>query len=250
MRPRWVRAAAWVLGLVGIAVVLRLAAVGDLTAPPISSPGRLGEWIDGRTPAAAAVALVRFGAELAAWYLVGLSALHAIAELLGARAGHRVLGVLAVPGASRLVRAGLGLGLVAASSVGAADRSPPPPAPSMLVPQPATDERAGTASMRPTLEDPHAASPAGGTAWMRPTTTVSEARPTALSPGTWTVTEGDSLWSIAEEVLGSHLGRAATDIEIDPYWRRLVEANRYRLVDPDDADLIVPGQVFELPAPR
>ena len=32
------------------------------------------------------------------------------------------------------------------------------------------------------------------------------------------------------------------------YWRRLIEANRGRLVDPDDPDLVLPGQRFVLPA--
>ena len=40
-----------------------------------------------------------------------------------------------------------------------------------------------------------------------------------------------------------------TDAEIDPYWRRLIEHNRDRLIDPANPDLIHPGQVFETPTP-
>ncbi len=247
-RP-WLRATAWMLALIAVGVVLHLAAVGDLGAPPVTSPGDLGEWIDDRSSAAAAIALVRFGAELAAWYLVGLSALHGIGEAAGARSGHRLVDVLAVPGASRLVRAGLGLGLVAASAVGG--RPTPAATPVMLAELPDTDERTGTASMRPIRDDVTAGDDTGGTAWMRPSVVLSEPAPTAPSgvPTTWSVTEGESLWSIAEDVMTARLGREATDTEIDPYWRRLVEVNRYRLVDPDDADLIVPGQVLEVPVP-
>jgi nucleoid-associated protein YgaU len=31
------------------------------------------------------------------------------------------------------------------------------------------------------------------------------------------------------------------------YWAQLVDANRDRLVDPDDPDLLLPGQVLVLP---
>ncbi|MFP5322935.1 MAG: LysM peptidoglycan-binding domain-containing protein, partial [Acidimicrobiia bacterium] len=58
---------------------------------------------------------------------------------------------------------------------------------------------------------------------------------------------GDSFWTIAEETVSDALARPATDDEVDPYWRRLVEANRARLVDPADPDLLHPGQVLELP---
>ncbi len=65
----------------------------------------------------------------------------------------------------------------------------------------------------------------------------------------WTVRAGDHLWHIAEAVMGQHLGRAATDDEITPYWQRLIEANRDGLPDPNNPDLIVPGLELVLPNP-
>jgi len=38
-----------------------------------------------------------------------------------------------------------------------------------------------------------------------------------------------------------------TDAEVEPYWRRLIDLNRSRLVDPGNPDLIFPTQVFDLP---
>ena len=64
----------------------------------------------------------------------------------------------------------------------------------------------------------------------------------------WTVRPGDHFWRIAEDVLTTALHRAPADHETDPYWQRLVDANRDRLVDRANPDLLFPGQVLVLPA--
>jgi len=69
------------------------------------------------------------------------------------------------------------------------------------------------------------------------------------SPATWVVSPGDNLWSVAESNLARAWGRRPTDSEVDRYWLRLIEANRSRLADPGNPDLIFVGQVFELPPP-
>jgi hypothetical protein len=61
------------------------------------------------------------------------------------------------------------------------------------------------------------------------------------------VLAGEHLWSIAAGHLAAHLDRAPTEAEITPHWQRLVEGNRDRLVNPDDPDLIFPGQRLVLP---
>ena len=61
------------------------------------------------------------------------------------------------------------------------------------------------------------------------------------------VHEGDHFWALAEETLASEWGRTPTDAEISPYWADLVSLNDGRLMPPEDADLIYPGQRFELP---
>ncbi len=57
-----------------------------------------------------------------------------------------------------------------------------------------------------------------------------------------TVAPGDSFWSIAEDEVSRRLGRPASTAETAAWWVRLVEANRDRLVDPTDPDLLLPGQ--------
>lgn len=234
------RAVAWLLGLVSAGVALRLAATGDVAGPPLGSLDGLAAWADEREPAASAIALVRMTAELAVWYLLAVSALHAVASLLRAAGGHRLADAIATPGVRRLVRAGLGLGLAAASSVGGQEEASAPGtvtmtpvAESPLVTQTRIEDPGGTASMRPSVPTD------GGAARMAPV------RP--APPSAWVAEPGDSLWSIAEELLTDAWQRPPTGAETDPFWRALVERNRGRLVDPGDPDLIHPGQVFEVP---
>ena len=61
------------------------------------------------------------------------------------------------------------------------------------------------------------------------------------------VVSGDSLWSIAEQALVTVWRRAPTEAEVAAYWLEVIEANRAELADPDEPDLIFPGQRFVLP---
>ena len=65
---------------------------------------------------------------------------------------------------------------------------------------------------------------------------------------THTVERGEHLWEIAEDNLEAALGRDATDAEIDPYWREVVERNRSDLPDPANPSLIYSGSTVQLPA--
>ena len=58
---------------------------------------------------------------------------------------------------------------------------------------------------------------------------------------------GDHLWGIAASEMSTRLGRSATATEIGSYWRALIGANRDRLADRDNPDLILPGQTLVLP---
>jgi len=62
-----------------------------------------------------------------------------------------------------------------------------------------------------------------------------------------TVGPGDSFWTVAERLTSSRLGRPAGDAEVLEPWLALIAANRDRLTDPDDPDLLFPGQVLRLP---
>jgi nucleoid-associated protein YgaU len=85
-----------------------------------------------------------------------------------------------------------------------------------------------------------------------PVLAIERASPPAAAPVTGAEREirpGDHLWSVAATVLHEAWGAPATDHEVAPYWRRLVEANRAVLADPANPDLLYPGQVVAVPAP-
>jgi hypothetical protein len=237
MNRRPGRSLAWI-ALLGAALAgLRLAATGDLATPPLTSLDDLQTWVDVRGPVPTAIGLVRLLAEAAAWYLLALSTLHVLAGALRFGTGHAVADALALPGARRLVHAALGLSLVAAG-----------PAPEHDDPDPAIVTAAGhDVGTTARIEDQGSA----GTAAMRPfeaAESTGTATMTPLAPPrAWPVQPGESFWTIAADILTHAWGRPVSDHEIDPFWRSLVAANRDRLLDPADPDLIVPGQVFDIP---
>ncbi|MBA3654008.1 MAG: LysM peptidoglycan-binding domain-containing protein [Actinobacteria bacterium] len=70
------------------------------------------------------------------------------------------------------------------------------------------------------------------------------------SSATWTVKPGEHFWAIAERVMTAARQRPPTAAEVVPYWKDLIAANRSRLRDPSNANLVYPGQVLVLPPPR
>lgn len=121
-------------------------------------------------------------------------------------------------------------GAVGPDTTGAAPPPPPPP-PAARPPAPAAGAGAGADpdTTRTAPPPPPAPPPPGPT------------------EGGVTVRPGDSLWRIATDALTRAWGVEPADRQVDPYWRALVAANRHRLLDPANADLIRPGQRFDLP---
>ncbi len=78
---------------------------------------------------------------------------------------------------------------------------------------------------------------------------AAEPAPAPAVDARWEVRPGDHLWSVAAHVLEEAWGAPATDDEVAPYWRRLVEANRSVLADPANPDLLFPSQLLAVPAP-
>lgn len=64
---------------------------------------------------------------------------------------------------------------------------------------------------------------------------------------TVTARPGDSFWTIAEDLVVLATGRAPSDLEVVGPWLELIEANRHRLPDPANPDLLLPGTVLTLP---
>jgi LysM domain len=270
MTGRW-RLLAWTaalaLGLRG----LHALGAGPLGVP-LSSADDLSAWLDRTPPELMAVAILRLLALAAGWYLAVCTLALALTRPVG-RSRVASAAARATPAiVRRLVVGGGGLGLAAGTVVGALPSTMV--APAALAPRPAAasivgaaqDTNPPTATMtrgardiptaamtrRPTQDTPTAVMtrlpatnpPRASRSPPAPATGDSAATPPSL-----TVEAGDSFWSIAAETL-AEAGEASTDRRVIGYWRRLVEANRGRLLDPGNPDLLVPGQELVLPDPR
>ena len=230
--------------VVAVVLVLLESGGGALSPPPLGSPGRWAAWLDQRDPVTAAFALLRLAALAGIWYLAGVTCLGAALRAMRAARLVAVADRFTVAPVRRLLAGTVTAGLVGLGPIGAVAAQPAMPT--------TTTTSLGTSSTVVATSDtvvlrrlpPDAPAPAPRSAAPAAPTTPSE-----RAPARWTVEPGDCFWTIAEEVLEQAWDRAPTDGEIVPYWRALIEANRQTLADKGNADLIFPGQVFDVPAP-
>ena len=254
------------VGWVGflVLVVAGLHALGGaLSPPPLTAPGELPGWLAQREPAEAAFATLRLLALAAAWYLLVVTLVAAAGRLLRLRPLTAAADAVTLPGVRRLVNAMLGVSISATTltgSAGAAWAGPPgtagpgagevpavetmrwlpdagPPAP------PLTMRRLPAAPVPPvTAPGPRPLAP--------PVSAPAPPPPAApATPGQWTVRRDQHFWGVAERVLADAWQRPPSPAQVHGYWRRLVEANRARLRDPDRPDRLFPGQVLVVPPP-
>lgn len=246
---------AW-LAFVAAMVVALHAVGGRLAPPPLSSLDGAPAWLEQRQPVDVVFAVLRLVALVLGWYLLVVTVVSVAARLLRLAAVVTVVDVVTVPSVRRLVNAALGLSLVATAYPGVAAASEPPAVETMrrlpddapgaaggvAPPEPAT---APTITMRRLPDEP----PASPSPKPAPTTTAPTTTAPNPAPGSWAVRPGDHFWAVAERVLTDTWGRPPTDAEVGPYWQALVEANRSRLADPANPDLLFPGQTVTVPSP-
>ncbi len=186
------------------------------------------------------------------WYLLIVLAVQFALSAVGLRS--RVVDALT----PKMVRQALGIGLGLATLTPAVsladaagppvtmvrvDDTPTPPAQS----QPRIDDTSHQADATTSgqRDDRAASAPPAVLIRLEPATT--ENLPTGRSVTAWTVTAGDSFWEIAADTVASRSNAVPTEGEIADYWRALVTRNEHRLIEPGNPDLIIPGQVFDLP---
>lgn len=261
-----------------VAAVGRLAAlwvvvagVAALTGPLWTQPAGIGLAQLTAAPDVLAIRAVHLTALLVGGVVAAVASVELAAVALTGRARRAaVVLVSAVPAVWRsTARARLGLGsgfgslTLAAAPIQVPEAAPSPEA-SVVDASPDHDARSrqaptpGTAVMTPSpIVDPTPdVTPAGietSVADGIDVPVAADAVPVAADAAppvtSWVVAEGESFWTIADEVTSQRLGRAATDREIDPVWRTIVRTNRARLLDPSDPDLLWPGQVLDIPPP-
>ena len=228
---------AWVAFLAaGLAALHAMSA--SLAPPPLARPGQVGDWFHQRQPAEVVFALLRLVALVLAWYLLAVTACGLLARALRLATLVRAVDALTVPAVRRMVNGAVGLSLGAtalAGPVGTTVVAAEPPAVATMrrLPDgaPPSPPPMATESMRRLPEEPPPTSPP------------------AVGNGTWTVRPGDHFWAVAERTLADAWGRAPADDDVSPYWQSLVAANRDRLRDPRNPDLLFSGQVLVVPAP-
>ena len=243
---------AWIALLALLLWLLHHAGSGPLGGPPSWDRSGLREWLDGTDGVLAAFAILRLvGLGLGA-YLLAVAVLGVLARLTQRRSLIRLADVATLPFARGLLGTAAGVGLTAstiglvaldarleAAPIGVSTAGPAPTESLRRLPDPADpsspDAPDGTSTMRVEDGAAEAAPPEEGP--------PSEAGP----PPEWTAEPGDHFWSIAADTLAQGWGRTPTDGEVVPYWTAVMEANRDRLVDPGNPELIYPGQVFRLP---
>jgi hypothetical protein len=195
-----------------------------------------------------AFAVLRIVVVATAWYLLGVTVIGSAARLLRWGRLVTIADLLTVPAVRRLLQASLGLGLATAALGGMQPSMlQEPAAPTVASVELAAQRDASAAFGAGTHAAMTPLTGGGDVAMMRVVAEGGEQGGTAEQ--TWEVRPGEHFWSTAEQVLAQAWERPPTDAEVVPYWQALVQANRAALVDPGNPDLIVPGQVFTVPAP-
>jgi len=218
--------------LLAVAVWLWNLGTDDLTTPPTSLDA-VAAWIDRHDAVTLAFALVRLEALVFAIYLLLLTTVSAVARLLALPRTTRLVDRLTLPVLRGMFGGAAALGVLAVP--GPIHRLP------QVVTAPVPDPD-GQATLHLEAPEPEPA-PLPAPAAPEP---ASRAEPSAVD--SWVVQPGDSLWSIAASHLADVRGGAASDADVVLMWRRLIDLNRDRLVNPEEPDLIFADQVFELPA--
>ncbi len=220
-----------VLGSIGAAGALAMTVGTSRGASAFPPLGRLSDWpvwVVDQGPASALVALVRAGVALAALYVLVVGLLTLTARLFGsvrlATAVDRVtVGSLRSMLVGTTVLALLGSGPAASAATSSAS----------------THSTTAMATVVPSTPTSPSAPPVAHLV-VEPTAPVTSERQRVLSAG-------DHLWSVAADEMTMALGRSPNESEVVRYWSTLVEANRERLADPANPDLVFAGQVIVVP---
>lgn len=245
--------AGWVAALLGL--LAGLAAAGEaLPSPPLTEPGAWPAWIASQPPVPAVFGLLRLVALAVGFYLLATTLLVTVARLARAARMIRVADALTVPAVRRLTATAVGVGLATATLSGLSEDGGPwaGGGPTTITAEMAEPGEAGlgmaslgeagadevTLALRDDADDGEGDGGDGADP---------ERSEAGGAPGTVVVAAGDHLWGIAERVVAASVGGHPSEEAVAPYWRRLVEANRDRLADPANPDLIHPGQEFVLP---
>ncbi len=245
------RRTARVICTVGVetATVVVLVLLGR--RPELAVPvGHLGRWLREGDAATVVVALLRWVALLGAGWLLASTLLYLAAAVSRVPAAVRAVEWSTLPAARRAIDAACAVSVVTGMVHGV-----------VLAPATAGAARGGRDATGVTVvRDGRAGQ--GEIAQLPPDTTTTVPAPSAPLPSAppplppaahdeIVVVAGDNLWELAARHLALTSARTraeVSDAEIAPYWARVCDTNRDRLVS-GDPNLVFPGERVVLPPP-
>jgi hypothetical protein len=229
--------AGWVVLLVGVIWLLHVLGQGPLASPPLTRPGALAGWVEQRSAPEVAFGGLRLAAVGLAGYLLAASLAGLLAGVAGWARCCAALDVVSPAVVRRLLQGAVGV--TAAATVAG------PHAAAWAAPGGLPQQDSAVPVMHRLAVSPPSHTQPAQPAQSPPAVQPAQSQPASTS--TWVVRPGDNLWSVAAATLAGSWGRTPSDAEVDRYWTALIAANRSRLANSDDPDLIFPGQVFQLP---
>lgn len=283
-RRRILLAVGWVTLLVGLLIVLVAVDDRGVSSPASILPHDISAWIDTTDPAAIAIGIVRLIAITLDVYLLATSLLSMIASLVRGERMLRWTESISLPAVTRLARHVVGASIVSALAMpapaiandfGVDSTTAELPTLRHLLPSDPGPIHTLDSTPRPSVSHSDADDPRhriasegshdAGSAPSRvgpanTSTSLDLTDPDAQSPsGTIDldkntrvhhVAPGENLWIIAHDEMRSQLGREPSEDELVDYWQILISHNQQRLVQPDNPDLVYPGQAIEVPNAR
>jgi len=245
--------ASWAFVLVLAIRLLGALGTGALAAPRLTDPPAVWHWATTTPPADLLMTMLRLAGMAMGWYLLALMALGVLARATRLEIAAARLNRWTPRSLHKLLDNAMGLGLLAALTLASltpirADASPQEfalgPDPMILVLEPKA------ASESAAIPEPDALRVSEVPMVMRQAESPPLAPNIVATTQEWVVTPGDNLWSIAESTLASHFGSEVSIAQITPYWTDLTTANRSRLSDPSNPDLLLVGQTLLVPSVR
>ncbi len=243
--------ASWAFILVLAIRLLGALGTGALAAPRLTDHSGLWHWLTNTPPADLLMTMLRLAGIAMGWYLLTLMALGVVARATRLKIAATRLNRWTPRSLHKLLDNAMGFGLLAALTLASltpirADASPQEfalgPEPMVLLLQP-------TAAPEPAaVPGPDALGVSEVPMLMRQVVSPSLTPNNVATTQEWVVAPGDNLWSIAESTLAGHFGSEVSIAQITPYWADLTTANRSRLSDPSNPDLLLVGQTLLVPS--
>lgn len=235
---------AWIAALGGaLAALLQLGT--DSTGFPPATPDAWGDWIASTEETRLVASVARTVAVALVVYLLAVTVVQLVSARTRRPSRRTTRDARRVGAAPRLAPSfvvTLSAAVVTSSPVLAADAN----APGGSVVTPGMGAR-----MERVSPEPPAPAEATELPWADDAAPSTAEPVVPDAPREWLVRPGDHLWRIAEEALARANGLAdptsLREVDVHRYWLALIDANRDRLVDRANPDLIIPGQRFVLP---